>query len=82
MLENIDEAKLIKVYRSREGGDRVYVWKGGFKINILNSNLALIKSINSNKRSIKSVKKIISEVEDRIFTSELYTNDMFYWLKR
>jgi hypothetical protein len=84
-LENLDGARLVRVYTSQEGSERVYAWFGGSMVSIYDAELNEIDVFNiENGRLVefgallKLVDQLIEVHEDEIFMSEEYTDDIFY----
>ena len=84
-LENLDGARLVRVFTSKEGDERVYAWFGGLMVSIYDAELNEIDVFNfENGRLVefgdlvKLVEQLIATHEDEIFIDEEHTDDMFY----
>ena len=84
-LENLDGARLVRVFTSKEGDERVYAWFGGLMVSIYDAELNEIDVFNfENGRLVefgdlvKLVEQLIEIHEDEVFIDEEHTNDMFY----
>ena len=84
-LENLDGARLVRVFTSKEGDERVYVWFGGLSVSIYDAELNEIDVFNfENGRLVefgdllKLVEQLIEIHEDEVFIDEEHTDDMFY----
>jgi hypothetical protein len=84
-LEYLDGARLVRVFTSKEGDERVYAWFGGLMVSIYDSELNEIDVFSfENGRLVefgallKLVEQLIEVHEDERFMDEEHTNDMFY----
>jgi hypothetical protein len=84
-LENLDGARLVRVYTSKEGDERVYAWFGGLMILIYDAELNEIDVFSfENGRLVESdallklVEQLIETHEDERFMDEDHTDDIFY----
>jgi hypothetical protein len=81
-LENLDGARLVRVYTSQEGSERVYAWFGGSMVSIYDAELNEIDVFSIDRLPgddwPKVVEAFIEIHEDEIFMSEEYTDDIFY----
>ena len=84
-LENLDGARLVRVFTSKEGDERVYAWFGGLMVSIYDAELNEIDVFNfENGRLVefgdllKLVEQLIEIHEDEVFIDEEHTDDMFY----
>ena len=79
-LENLDGARLVRVFTSKEGDERVYAWFGGLMILIYDAELNEIDVFNiENGRLVefgdllKLVEQLIEVHEENRFMDEGYT---------
>ena len=84
-LENLDGARLVRVFTSKEGDERVYAWFGGLMILIYDAELNEIDVFSfENGRLVefgdllKLVEQLIEVHEENRFMDEGYTDDIFY----
>ena len=83
-LENLDGARLVRVYTSQEGYERVYAWFGESQVSIYDTELKEIDVFNIDLFPMKPtvevnvVESYIEIHEDEWFMKEVHTNDMFY----
>ena len=84
-LEYLDGARLVRVFTSKEGDERVYAWFGGLMVSIYDAELNEIDVFNfENGRLVefgdlvKLVEQLIEIHEEERFMDEGYTDDIFY----